>query len=98
MERKLLHKMVELQAEELKTLKERELLRKTVELQAEELKELKELTFARDNSKQVQALKMQLLEQDLELATLKAELEDTQGGEDEDDGDITVNQTTWKSL
>lgn len=51
---------------------ERDMLHNTIEMQAEEIKRLKNGVASGDESKQVEALKMQIFEKDSELAALRA--------------------------
>ena len=87
-----------LQEELEQAMAERDMLHKTVEMQTEELKKLKEGVASRDESKQVDALKMSIFEKDSELAALRARLQDDQDRTEADHGNeeelVTLRRET----
>lgn len=79
---------------------ERDLLHKTVEMQTEEIKKLREGVASKDESKQVEALKMQLFEKESELAAWRARLDDDEDKADGEDlaGDVARLQSELGDL
>jgi hypothetical protein len=82
-----------LQEELAQAITERDMLHKTVEMQTEEIKKLREGVASKDESKQVEAFKMQLFEKDSELAALRARMDD-----DQDRAEPEINNEELVSL